>query len=404
MDIDSAFPLDGLKVLDFSMGVAGPTCACLLAQHGADVIKVEPPIGDWGRPMGLSRGSLSVSFAAYNRGKRGIVLDVGKPEGRDIAHRLAADADIVVESYRPGIVSRLGLDYGTLLGLNPNLTYVSVTGYGQDGPYRDMPATDAIVQSLTGLVNLNRPDDGSPHKIQIILIDLVAGLYAFHNILMTLLKRARGATGGHRIEAPLLHIATWLQATRLGEYVLAEGNPPMENVSPVGTFEATDGLITIVALRDDQWRRLCKVVGREDLPEDPRYLTIPLRLEHDAALKAELRPIFKTRSVAEWSALLTEADILHHKVLDYGEFLAHPQLAHMKLLIDNDHPGLGRFPLVGPPGAAPLTPDDPRRTAPRLGQHTREVLAEMGMQKAEIEALIAAGIAAADDAEAAAIG
>ncbi|MHA1114235.1 MAG: CoA transferase, partial [Alphaproteobacteria bacterium] len=255
---------------------------------------------------------------------------------------------------------------------------------------------------LTGLVNLNRPDDGSPHKIQIILVDLVTGLYAFHNILMTLLLRGRGATGSRRIEMPLMHTAAWLQATRLGEYILADGNPPIENASPVGVFEASDGLITVVALRDAQWRRLCKVVDREDLPEDPRYLTIPLRLEHDVELKAELRPIFKTRTVAEWSRLLTESDILHQKVLDYGEFLAHPQLAHMKLLFDNDHPGLGRFPLVAPLGAAPLTPDDPRRVAPRLGQHSREILAEMGFDGAGIEALIAAEIVMTDDAEAAA--
>lgn len=399
MDMD--FPLKGLKVLDLSMGVAGPTAAMLLAQHGADVIKIEPPIGDWGRPMGVSKGSLSASFASYNRGKRSIVLDLAQPEARAVAHTLVAGANIVIESYRPGIVDKLGLDYETLKAINPELIYVSVTGYGQDGPYRDMPATDAIIQSLTGLINLNRPSQGTPHKIQVILVDLTTGLYAFHNVLLALYSRLLGGTVGRKIEAPLIQASAWLQASRLGEYVLTDGHPPMENVSPVGTFEAKDGLITLVALRDAQWRRLCEVIDRKDLIDEPRFATIPLRLENDVEVKDIVATAIAKRTVAEWEKILTDADILHHKVNDYGEFLAHPQLAHMGVLFDSAHPGLGRFPLVNPIGAAPLKEGDARAFAPRLGQHSREILAEAGLDGARIEALIASGAAMADETGAA---
>lgn len=395
--IDPDFPFADLKVLDLSQGVAGPSCALHFAQLGATVVKVEPPEGDWSRGHGIVNGSQSVCYAVANRGKKCVVLNMRDPDGRALVRRMALEADVLVSNYRPGVNKRLGLDYESLSRENPRLIYVAVTGFGNDGPAADLPATDTIIQSFSGMVAVNKGRDGKPHKIEAILVDLATGLYAFNAAAVALYVRARGGPQGRYIDAPLVRAAGSFQPVKVAEYAVTDGHPPVHTTSPVETYETKDGLLTVVCIRDRDYAALCKVVGRADLIDHPDYATIQSRLAHDEALKVQLRPIFATKTTAEWVKLLKEVDVLQQRVNDYGEFLAHPQVQHMSIFSTVVQPGIGEMPVPNPIGAVPVRANDPRGIAPALGENTREVLAGLGLDKAAVDDLIARKIAMTDD-------
>jgi crotonobetainyl-CoA:carnitine CoA-transferase CaiB-like acyl-CoA transferase len=386
---EDRLPYDGLRVLDLSQGVAGPHCAMLLALNGADVVKVEPPEGDWGRGIGRRHGEFSAYAIAFNRGKRSLALDLRRPEGREVVARLAARADVVVENNRPGVLARYGLDYARVRQGNPDVVYVSVTGFGQEGPNRDLPATDSILQSYSGLMTANRDTAGLPQRVGVLVIDVVTGLYAAQAAGTALYRRAtRG--GGRHVCVSLMDAIGAVQAGKMIEFHL-EGDHGEARAVPVATFEAADGHMTINGRRDPHFAGLCRVLGLDALVADPRYATADARLAHEAELMSILRARVKTWSMRDLDAALTAADVLHAPVNDYRRYFEDAHVIATGAVTWIEHPTVGRIPLHRIPGL-PASPagTGPARS-PAIGEHTRAVLAELGLGAAEIAALEAGG-------------
>lgn len=382
-------PFSGLKVLDASQGVAAPHCGMLLAQHGADVVKLEPIGGDWGRAIGKTYGDLCAYGASVNRGKRSIAVDLKHDDGLAVAKRLASEADIVLESFRPGVMARFGLDYESVRAANPDVIYLSVSGYGQRGPYAKLPVTDSIMQAFSGIMTINRDKDGIPQRIGMIAIDVFTGLYAFQAVCPALYRRAlRG--GGARLEISLMQAAAAFQAGKMVEHTL-EGAEPDVLGAPLGTFECADGYINMNARRDPHFLALCDLIGRPDLKSDERFTTSERRIANRAQLEPVVREALKTRTRDEWIAAFEKADILAAKVLGYDDFYADPHVRETAAVVWTEQAGLGSIPIPQVPGATPVDAGSPLATTPHIGQHTRDVLAEAGFSVAEIERLEAAG-------------
>jgi len=376
MTNEATRPLAGLKVVDFSQGVAGPHCGLLFVEAGADVVKIEPPGGDWGRSVGKTFGRHSAHFVAYNRGKRSVVLDLKTEPGRAAAKRLALAADVVIESFRPDVMGRLGLGAETLRAEKPALVYVSVNGFGDEGPLKDAPSTDGRIQAFTGLIALNKGDDGRPHKINLILVDIVTGLYAYQASLNALFARLRGAPGRH-LKISMLQSAAAFQAPKLVQHA-TEGDAPEALYYPAGVFPTQDGAINVLVMKEKEWHEVCARFGWADLHADARFKTKESRVAHEAALKALLVPRFAARPTAYWEEHLTALDIMHAPVFGYGEFMAQPQTQASKAVSWVEHEAIGRIPHATVPGAPPVDPSGPLAHAPTIGEHTEEVLREWG--------------------------
>jgi crotonobetainyl-CoA:carnitine CoA-transferase CaiB-like acyl-CoA transferase len=382
----------GLSVVDLSQGIAGPYCAQLLALQGADVVKVEPLEGDWLRPLGTPGRAMSALFAAFNRGKRGIAVDLKSAQGLAIVAELAARADVLVENFRPGVTDRLGVGYEAVAARNPGIVYVSVTGFGQSGPASGRPATDTIVQAHLGMAHFNRDRDGTPRKVPIVPVDVATGLYACQAASAALYERlsvrVNGGEGrGRHLDISLLQSAAAFQAGKMLEYHLDEGAPPPEQSSPVGLYPAKDGMVAIITLRDNDFAALARTLGLDALIDDPRFRRLEGRMTNREALDAAIAGATGQRSVAELLAALEEADVNSAQVRDYAAALADGALDAAGIVSWFEQPRLGRLPAVSPPGtdAGTLSP------APRLGQHTGEVLREIGHRAEEIAALAGSG-------------
>lgn len=392
-------PFKGLSVVDLSQGIAGPYCAQLLALQGADVIKVEPLEGDWLRPLGTPGRAMSALFASFNRGKRGIAVDLKADEGRAVVAELAGRADVLVENFRPGITDRLGVGYEAVAANNPGIVYVSVTGYGQTGPASGRPATDTILQAHLGMAAFNRDRDGTPRKVPLVPIDVATGMYACQAASAALYERLsarmNGDAGhGRHLDISLLQSAAAFQAGKMLEYHLDEGAPPPEQASPVGLYPAADGAIAVTTLRDSDFTALAKALGLEALTNDPRFQNLAGRMEYRAALDEAIAAATAQRSVADLLAALDEADISAAEVRDYGQALADGALDDAGIVSWFEQPGLGRLPAVSPPAtdAGGLA----HAAAPRLGEHTGEVLRSIGRDGDALAALAAAGVIPAD--------
>ena len=362
--------------MDLSQGVAGPHCGMLFALHGADVVKVEPPDGDWGRAIGKRHGDFSAYGVAFNRGKRSLALDLRRPEGRDVVARLVARADVVVENNRPGVLARYGLDYASVRAVNRDVVYVSVTGFGQDGPRRDLPATDSILQAYSGLMTTTRDGAGTPLRIGVLVINVVTGLYA-HQAAATALYRRATRGGGRHVTVSLMDAVGAVQAGKMIQYHL-EGDEGEPGGVPVATFATADGHMTINARRDPHWVALCGVLGLEPLAADPRFDTPAARLANEAALMPLLRERVKTWALRDLEAALTAADVLHAPVNDYRRYFEDAHVAATGAVSWVEHPQIGRIPLHRIPGLSSPAPGSPATQSPAVGQHTREVLAEAG--------------------------
>jgi crotonobetainyl-CoA:carnitine CoA-transferase CaiB-like acyl-CoA transferase len=387
---DEELPYEGLRVVDLSQGVAGPHCGMLFALYGADVVKVEPPEGDWGRAIGKRHGDFSAYGIAFNRGKRSVALDLRRAEGREVAARLLARADVVIENNRPGVLARYELDYEHVQAVNRDVIYISVTGFGQDGPNRDLPATDSILQAYSGLMAVNRDATGMPQRISVLVIDVVTGLYAQQAAATALYRRAtRG--GGCHVTVSLMDAIGAVQAGKMIEYHL-EGEQGQPGGVPVATFKTQDGYMTINARREPHFVALCQVLGLPELARDARYATGAARLAHEAELMPLLRERVKTWPMRDLEAALKAADVLHSPVNDYRHYWDDAHVAATGAVAWVEHPQVGRIPLHRIPGLPQPAPASSAARSPMTGEHTREVLAEIGLDPAAIAALEAAGV------------
>lgn len=368
-------PFAGLKVVDLSQGVAGPYAAMLLAQYGADVIKVEPPEGDWARALGKRYGDLTAFSIAANLGKRAIMLDLKTDEGRDTLRRLTASADVFIESFRPGVAARLGFGYPEVTALSPRVIYLSVSGFGQTGPDAERPAVDTVFQAFTGIMSVNRGGDGIPHRVGVIVMDMATALASFQAVAVALYAR-RDEPRGRYIESSLLRGGSTVQTVSMIQHHL-EGGKPQPGLTPSGTFKARDGWINLTILRDGEFRTLCDALDLPAVKSDPRFATNDGRFAHVADLNAALEPAFASRTVADLSARLRGARLMHQKVNTYLEFLDDPHVKATGAVTWIEQPGLGRLPIPSVPGLAPLVSGSPRAVAPSLDQHRKEILAEL---------------------------
>jgi crotonobetainyl-CoA:carnitine CoA-transferase CaiB-like acyl-CoA transferase len=383
-------PFQGLTVLDASQGIAGPYCAMLLAQQGADVIKLEPPEGDWGRGLGTKWGDLTAVSLSANRGKRSLALDLRKPEGAAVARRLAARADVFMESSRPGVAKRLGLGWETLRADNPRLIYVSVSGFGQQGPHAARPLTDTVAQAFSGVMSINPGNDGVPHKIGIYIVDLVTALYGFQAVSSALYAR-RDERAGRFPDVSLIQAAAALQAGKIAEHVLEGGKPRLIN-APAGSYRTKDGWIAITLVREEQFVRMCEALGRPELPKDPRYLDFAKRADNVRPLIETLQQTLLSRPTAEWLAALHAKDVLCNAIYDYGDWLADAHVQAVGAAPIVEQPGVGPVPTPLIPGVAALEAGDLRALSPTVGQHTAEVLATLGYGEKDLAALERAGV------------
>ena len=381
---------EGIRVFDATQGVAGPHCAMLLAQHGADVVKLEPMAGDWGRAIGKKHGEHSAYGLAVNRGKRSIAVDLKNPEGVAIAKRLAAGADVVLESFRPGVMGRFGLDYASVKTGNPSVIYLSVTGYGQEGPYSKRPVTDSVIQAYSGWMSINKDKDGLPQRISIIAVDVMTGLYAFQAVAPALFLRSRTGEGQY-IDISLAGAAAAFQAGKMVEYQL-EGAEPSVLGAPLGTFQTADGFINMNARRDAHFGALCDMIGQPDWKNDPRFATPEARIENEAALMAVIRPAMTTKTSAEWLKILDEADILAAKVNDYGDLFEDPQVQAVRQVEWVKQQGFDEMlPVPQIPGLPKVEPASFLARVPVPGEQTEEILAEIGYAPGKIASLRAGG-------------
>lgn len=395
MDWHTAFK--GLKVIDLTGGVAGPSCAMMLAQHGADVIKVENPKdgGDWARILGKRYEDHSAFSLYATLGKRSVALDLKAPEGKEALRRMIKDADVFMEGFRPGTIQTFGFGYDDVKAINPGIIYYSISGFGQTGPLANRPAMDPVLQAFTGIVNENRGDrDQHPHRIAISLIDMFTGLLGFQAIATSLfVKRMTGATEGRRLEASLMQGGAMLSVIRLMAQYLESGQAQRTSM-PNAVYDTADGQLNVTMVRPGDWPPFCDAIERNDLLDDPRFSTHEARARNLDELYSVLRPIFKEKLTDPLAKRFTERRIMNYRVNTYEEFLKEPQVDATGIISWLTQPGVPQpVPMPNIPGLPPFENGTMRAHAPTLGQHTREVLTQHGYSTAEIDAMIAKGVA-----------
>jgi crotonobetainyl-CoA:carnitine CoA-transferase CaiB-like acyl-CoA transferase len=376
--------LAGVRVLDFSRILAGPFCTMMLADLGADVIKIEQPgSGDgtrqWGPPWHDSGGEMqSAYYLSVNRNKRSVTLNLKADAGCDLARQLAGRCHVLVENFTCGQMASFGLGYHDLRPLNPALVYCSVTGFGQCGPYRDRPGYDYVIQAMSGLMSITGPEEGPPYKIGVAISDVIAGLFACTSILAAV-RQAERTGQGQFIDIALLDTQIAALVNVASNYLVSGQRPPRfgnqhPNIVPYQTFDASDGAFVLACGSDGQYTKLCALLDRPDLRDDPRFATNPARVENRTLLIPILQEIFARRPAAEWVDKLLEAGIPAGPINDIPSILNDPHIQARGLIFESaDH----LLRLVGPPARFSETPPQVRRPPPKLGEHTGEVLHEV---------------------------
>jgi crotonobetainyl-CoA:carnitine CoA-transferase CaiB-like acyl-CoA transferase len=375
--------LDGIRVADFTRAVTGPYCTMLLGDLGADVVKVEEPgAGDevraWGPPF---VGGESTYFLSINRNKRSVCLDLKDPAGLAHARDLILASDILVENFRPGVLDRLGLGYAAWRDRHPRLIYCAISGFGQDGPYRDRAGYDVFVQAMGGLMGVTGAPGGEPVKTGVPLVDMTAGLYAVAAILAALYHRER--TGeGQRIDVSLLGAELSTLINLASVYLVAGQVPSPQgsahaSIVPYQVFPAADGYIMVGAPNDRLFARVCDALGHPEWAADPRFATNAARVAHREVLLPLIASLLRTDTVAAWEQRLVATGAPVAPVNTMDRVFADPQVQHSGQVLTVDHPAVGPFKMVGPPVAYSATPARVQAAPPLLGQHTAEVLAEL---------------------------
>jgi len=386
-------PLDGIKVLDLTRLLPGDYCTLLLADLGADVLKVEDPfLGDYVRWYPPIVGQESAMHHLLNRNKKSITINLKTDKGREILYKLAAEYDILIEGFRPGVVKKLKIDYETLEKINPRLVYLSLTGFGQYGPYRDLPGHDINYIGIAGILGITGQRNGPPVIPGVQIADLSGGMFAAFSVLAGLISRGRTGKGQYIDFAMLDGVVSWL-TVHAARYFVEKVNPKrgemlLSGALPIyNVYETKDGkYLTLGSLEDKFWRNLFKAIGREDLGHIEESFR-EMRLDKLDEVTEELRKIFLTKTRDEWVKFLWEHDVCVGPVYTFEETFNDPQVKAREMVIELDHPEVGKLQQTGIPVKFSKTPGEIRMRAPHLGEHTEETLLKLGYSKEEIEQL-----------------
>ncbi len=399
---DSDLPLTGIRVLDITSVMMGPYAARILGDMGADVIKVEPPSGDTVRGVGASRtNGMGPFYLHANRNKRSLAVDLKHPSGKEALDRLVKTADVFLYNVRPQAMERLGLGYERLRTLNPGLVYVGAYGFGQDGPYAKRPAFDDLIQGLAGIPSLiAQSGDGTPRFIPLAIIDRYVGVHVVNAVMGALFHKLRTGVG-QSIEVPMFETATELV---LGDHLM--GNTFEPKLGPTGyprslspdrhPYQTKDGFVCVMVYTDQQWKSFFNFIGRSELMEDPRYSTMSARTQHSNELNLILKATMRERTTQEWLDAFEAEDIPATRLHDLTSIQDDPHLKAVGFFEWVDHPSEGRICNMRPPSNWSKTQPNVRRLAPRIGEHSREILLEAGFSESEVEAMARADAIALD--------
>ena len=397
-EVEGARPLDGFRVLDLTRFLSGPYCTMVLAELGADVIKIEQPhTGDDSRRLAPKVNGESYPFAMPNRSKRSVSLDLKTDRGRELFLRLAADADLVMENFRPGVAKRLGIDYEAVRAVREDILYCSISGFGQTGPYRERPGFDIMAQGTVGFLRMTGEPGGRPAKVGIAINDIAAGATAIYSIMGAQMLRERTGKGQY-MDISLVDAGLAWTVWESGAYFAAGEVPQATGTrhrrsTPYQAYRTSNGYVTIGAANDRLWIRLvAEALERPEWLEDPRFATLPDRMKHIDELEREIEAITTTRTTEEWIEVIDKAGVPCGPVLTYDQTLTDPHVLERDMVVEVEHPIIGPMRTIGPPTKFSDMEFSVRGPAPWLGQHTAEVLRETGVDDDEIEQLFTDGV------------